>query len=53
MSDTAESIDEFWLFQEVHDTELREVRKFIDPEIDLRSLEGIDELIDRLNHLVR
>ncbi len=55
MSDTAETTvtNEFGLFYETRDTELIEIRKFIDPEIDLSSLEGIDALFDRLNHLIK
>ena len=42
----------FWLFVEVEEKEIEELRKFIDPEIDFESLRGIDELFDRLNHLL-
>lgn len=43
---------EFWLFRDVEDSELVELRRFIDPEIDVRPLEGIDEIFDKLNHLL-
>lgn len=43
---------EFWLFRDVEDNELVELRKFIDPEIDVSSIEGIDEIFDKLNHLL-
>ncbi len=41
---------EFWLFHEDIETELIELRKFIDPEMDISSLKGISELIDKLYH---
>ncbi|RDE14344.1 MAG: hypothetical protein C4K49_07720 [Candidatus Thorarchaeota archaeon] len=43
---------EFWLFRDVEDSELVELRKFILPEIDVSSIEGIDEIFDKLNHLL-
>ncbi len=43
---------EFWLFREVEDSELVELKKFIDPEIDVSSIEGIDGIFDKLNHLL-
>ncbi|MBD3406706.1 MAG: hypothetical protein GF411_11375 [Candidatus Lokiarchaeota archaeon] len=53
MSKAKEQIQqEFWLFHEENVDELIEIRKFMDPEIDLESLEGITEIFDRLNHLL-
>ncbi len=43
---------DFWLFHDVEISELVELRKFIDPEIDISALEGIDELLNKLNHLL-
>ncbi|MEM2142760.1 MAG: hypothetical protein QXQ81_05845 [Candidatus Thorarchaeota archaeon] len=42
----------FELFCDVDDNELIDLRKFIDPEIDLSPLDGIDLLFDKLNHLI-
>lgn len=44
--------DIFWLFHEQDESELTELRKFIDPEIDTKPLEGIDDLLHRLRHLL-
>ncbi len=44
--------DDFWLFHDVEDQEVMELRKFIDPEFDLSSIKGIDIIIDKLNHLL-
>lgn len=44
--------EEFWLFHDLEEEEFVELRKFIDPELDLSSLKGIDKLIDRLNHIL-
>jgi len=44
--------DDFWLFHDVEDQEVMELRKFIDPEFDLSSIKGIDILIDKLYHLL-
>ena len=44
--------DEFWLFHDIEDQEITELRKFIDPELDLSSIKGIDKLFDKLNHLL-
>lgn len=43
---------EFWLFYDLEEEELSELRKFIDPDMDLKSLEGIDDLFTRLNHIL-
>jgi hypothetical protein len=43
---------EFWLFHNLDETELEEIRKFIDPELDLSNMEGIIDLFDKLNHLL-
>lgn len=43
---------EFWLFHDIEDQEIMEIRKFIDPELDLSSIKGIDKLFDKLNHLL-
>ncbi|MGY5871174.1 MAG: hypothetical protein RTV72_02920 [Candidatus Thorarchaeota archaeon] len=44
--------EEFWLFHDVEEQEIMELRKFIDPELDLSSIKGIDKLFDKLNHLL-
>jgi hypothetical protein len=44
--------DDFWLFHDVESQEIMELRKFIDPELDLSSIKGIDKLIDKLYHLL-
>lgn len=44
--------DDFWLFHDVENQEIMELRKFIDPELDLSSIKGIDKLIDKLYHLL-
>ena len=44
--------EDFWLFHDVEDQEITELRKFIDPELDLSSIKGIDKLIDKLYHLL-
>ncbi|MCJ7817630.1 MAG: hypothetical protein MUP60_02160 [Candidatus Thorarchaeota archaeon] len=44
--------EDFWLFHDIEDQEIMELRKFIDPELDLSSLKGIDKLFDKLNHLL-
>ena len=44
--------EEFWLFHDIEDQEIVELRKFIDPEVDLSSIKGIDKLFDKLNHLL-
>lgn len=44
--------EEFWLFHDLEDKEIVELRKFIDPEVDLSSIKGIDEMFDKLNHLL-
>jgi hypothetical protein len=43
--------EDFWLFHDIEDQEITELRKFIDPELDLSSVKGIDKLFDKLNHL--
>ncbi len=49
MSETkAEKIDEFWLFHDIDEREIMEIRKFIDPEIDLKPLKGIMKLFDKI-----
>ncbi len=55
MTESKEMVDaeDFWLFHDVEITELVELRKFIDPQIDISALEGINELLDRLNHLIK
>ena len=42
-------IDAFWLFHDVEDQEILELRKFIDPELDLKYLEGIVDVFDKIN----
>ncbi len=44
--------NDFWLFHDVEEKEIVELRKFIDPEIDLKCLENIDRLFHKLNHLL-
>lgn len=44
--------DDFWLFHDIEDQEIIELRKFIDPDLDLSSIKGIDKLFDKLNHLL-
>jgi len=44
--------EDFWLFHDIEETEIVELRKFIDPELDLSSIKGIDKLFDKLNHLL-
>ncbi len=44
--------EDFWLFRDPEEGEIVELRKFIDPEIDLSSLKGITMLFDKLNHLL-
>jgi len=39
-------------FQDQDESEVIELRKFIDPEIDTKPLEGIDELLCKLRHLL-
>ena len=46
------SAKQYWLIVEVEDEELLELRKFIDPELDLESLKGFDKLLHRLNNLI-
>ncbi len=46
------SVEEFWLFHDLEKDEIIELRKFIDPELDLKCVQGIDKLLDRLNHLL-
>jgi hypothetical protein len=43
---------EFWLFHNLDETELEEIRKFMDPELDLSNMEGVIELFHKLNHLL-
>ena len=43
---------QYWLIIEVEDEELIELRNFMDPELDLESLKGFDELLCRLNNLL-
>lgn len=43
---------EFWLFHDIEEAEVTELRKFIPPELDLEPLKGIDELFTKLNHLL-
>ncbi|MBD3160097.1 MAG: hypothetical protein GF309_15060 [Candidatus Lokiarchaeota archaeon] len=43
---------EFWLFHDAEVAEILELRKFIPPQVDTEALEGIDELFDKLNHLL-
>ena len=49
----AESREEFWLFHNLEKEEIVELRKFIDPDLDLSSLRDVDKLIDRLYHLLK
>ncbi len=44
--------EEFWLFHDIEEEEFAEIRKFIDPDFDLSSLRGINNLFDKLNHLL-
>jgi hypothetical protein len=43
---------EFWLFHDIEEAEVTELRKFIPPELDLESVKGIDKLFTKLNHLL-
>ena len=53
MSDSKNQKNEdFWLFHDLEEKEIVELRKFIDPELDLSSLKDIDKLFYRLNHLL-
>ncbi len=45
----AEKIDEFWLFHDINEKETMELRKFIDPELDLKPLKDIMELFDKIH----
>lgn len=45
-----QSTKQYLLIVEVE--ELMELRKFIDPEVDLESLKGFDKLLHRLNNLL-
>ena len=50
MSETkTEKIDEFWLFHDSNEEEIMELRKFIDPELDLKSLKDITKLFDKIH----
>ncbi|MFW9975170.1 MAG: hypothetical protein ACFFDQ_07900 [Candidatus Thorarchaeota archaeon] len=50
MSETkTEKIDEFWLFHDIEEREIIELRKFIDPEIDLKPLKDIVKLFDKIH----
>ena len=49
----SKEIDAFWLFHDVEDQEILELRKFIDSELDLTYLEGIVEVFDRINHFFK
>jgi hypothetical protein len=44
--------EEFWLFHDIEEEEFAEIRKFIDPDFDLSSLKGMNNLFDKLNHLL-
>lgn len=44
--------EDFWLFHDLEETEFIELRRFIDPELDLSSVNGIDKIFDKLNHLL-
>ena len=44
--------EDFWLFHDLEEKEIIELRKFIDPELDLKCVQGIDKLLDKLNHLL-
>lgn len=48
-----EAIDEFWLFHDIEKSEITELRKFIDPDLDLKPLKGFDKILDQLNHLIK
>ena len=53
MGDTkTDQKSEFWLFYDIEEEEMAELRKFIDPEMDLKPLEGIDDLFSKLNHIL-
>ena len=43
---------EFWLFHDLEQAEVTELRKFIPPELDLEPVKGIDKLFTKLNHLL-
>ncbi|MGV9170613.1 MAG: hypothetical protein ACOC38_11815 [Promethearchaeia archaeon] len=43
---------DFWLFHDAEVQEIRELRKFIPPQLDTESVDGIDKLFDKLNHLL-
>jgi hypothetical protein len=46
------STEVFWLFHEQDESELKELRKFMDPQIDTKPLEEIDKLLYQLRHLL-
>jgi hypothetical protein len=46
------AIEEFWLFHDLDKEDIIELRKFIDPELDLKCVKDIDKLLDKLNHLL-
>lgn len=48
-----DDFDELWLFHDVEDQEITELRKFIDPELDLKPLEGIKDLFDKINRFFK
>lgn len=52
VSESKQEKSEFWLFHDEDISEIVELRKFIDPELDLSNLVGITELFDVLNHLL-
>ena len=41
-------ITDFWLFHDVEDQEITELRKFIPSEPDLKYLEGITDTFDKI-----
>ncbi|MCF2136071.1 MAG: hypothetical protein K9W43_02425 [Candidatus Thorarchaeota archaeon] len=53
MAEIQTSEQEFRLFHDLGEEEKEVLRKFIDPEIDLTPLRGIDELINRIYHLLK
>ncbi len=48
-----EDFDDLWLFHDVEDQEIIELRKFINSEENLEYLKGIVELFDRIHNFFK